>query len=277
MTKLTALLDACVIVPYNLGDTLLRAAASGLYQVYFSERILIEATRNRIERAKNMADSSRFVKQAQSFQDAVMQAFPDAIVEAPQELEKKMTNHPGDRHVLASAIHAQELNEIEIEFIVTRNLKHFQKESLEPYQIKAIHPDDFLIKLCDQNTDEKVYLSINNQASVRKKPPIDTLGMIALLEEEQPQFSTRMLIYAYHDEIVNTCHTILKAGKIHGEERCLFGNTYTICLKSSYLSIIEKDTKRIVLIDDDGTIHGNLRVKDVIIFQEFRSEAASDI
>lgn len=43
-------LDACVLYPMNLRDVLLQAAAEGLYQVYWSQEILDEATRNLIIR-----------------------------------------------------------------------------------------------------------------------------------------------------------------------------------------------------------------------------------
>jgi hypothetical protein len=277
VTRPTALLDACVIVPYSLGDTLIRAAAGGLYQVYFSERILVEATRNREKRGRTPEDRSRLAKKAQTFQAAVERTFPDAMVEAPPHLEAQMTNHPGDRHVLASAVWAKELHGVEIEFIVTGNLKHFPKESLDPYQIRAIHPDDFLLELCERNTDEQVYLSIQDQASKRSKPPVTTLEMIGLLENEQPKFSSRMLMYAYYDEIVETCHTILKAGKMYDSELCLCGNIYRICWADSHLSVIEIYTGRVVLSDDDDLICGDIKVKDVMKFQELRTEAAAEI
>lgn len=44
MTKYSALLDACVLVPISLADTLLRLAEVGLYRPLWSERILDEVT-----------------------------------------------------------------------------------------------------------------------------------------------------------------------------------------------------------------------------------------
>src|SRR5579885_2357699 len=44
-----------------------------------------------------------------------------------------------DRHVLAAAIQGN------ADVIVTFNLRHFPEEALAPYQIEAIHPDDFLL------------------------------------------------------------------------------------------------------------------------------------
>jgi transcriptional regulator with XRE-family HTH domain len=43
MPRYTAVLDACVLVPIALGDTLLRAAEKGLYRPLWSMRILAEA------------------------------------------------------------------------------------------------------------------------------------------------------------------------------------------------------------------------------------------
>jgi predicted nucleic acid-binding protein len=46
------------------------------------------------------------------------------MVEVPEGLAKVMTNHPGDRHVLAAAVTAK------ADIIVTSNLKHFKPKDL---------------------------------------------------------------------------------------------------------------------------------------------------
>ena len=43
MPRYTAVLDACVLVPVALADTLLRVAEKGLYRPLWSDRILGEA------------------------------------------------------------------------------------------------------------------------------------------------------------------------------------------------------------------------------------------
>ncbi|MEH2395247.1 MAG: hypothetical protein V7K21_27550 [Nostoc sp.] len=58
-----------------------------------------------------------------------------------------MTNHPGDRHVLAAAVTAK------ADIIVTSNLKHFQAKDLAGWEIEAQHPDTFLTHLYDLDPD----------------------------------------------------------------------------------------------------------------------------
>ena len=50
---------------------------------------------------------------------------------------------PDDRHVLAAAIKAG------AEVIVTYNLRHFPAVALQPFNVQAQHPDEFLVGLLD--------------------------------------------------------------------------------------------------------------------------------
>ena len=54
-----------------------------------------------------------------------------------------MTNHPKDRHVAAAAVKSG------AKLIVTYNLKDFPFPALSPWEIKAVHPDAFLLSLCN--------------------------------------------------------------------------------------------------------------------------------
>ena len=57
---------------------------------------------------------------------------------------------PDDRHVAAAAIHTR------AEGIITFNLKDFPEESLELFNIKAIHPDEFIMDLMDLNVGKVI-------------------------------------------------------------------------------------------------------------------------
>ncbi|GAA6623704.1 PIN domain-containing protein [Scytonema sp. NUACC26] len=167
MRNFSALLDACVLFPTSLSDTLLTTAYKGLYRVHFSIQIVDEAVRNRVKRGKmNQASADKF-------KAALFDAFPQALVEAPKNLENKVENHPKDRHVLASAVHAK------VDIIVTSNLKHFSESSLLPWDIEAMHPDDFLIYLCDRYGDDVLYDLLTEQISRYKKPPYTYLEFLS--------------------------------------------------------------------------------------------------
>jgi hypothetical protein len=98
MTVDLAVLDACVLFPAALRDTLLRTAEACLYRPRWTDAILDEVRRNLVE-------SGRISKgQAARLIDVMRGAFPSAMVAAYEHLIPFMTNHPKDRHVLAAAV-----------------------------------------------------------------------------------------------------------------------------------------------------------------------------
>lgn len=125
-------LDACVLLPYQLSDTLLRLADARLFEPLWSTEIIDEVERNLI--AKFDVPSARARRRV----DAMRRAFPLAMVDGWEALVPSMTNDPKDRHVLAAATRGS------ADLIVTANLKDFPADALRPYDIEVVHPDDFL-------------------------------------------------------------------------------------------------------------------------------------
>jgi predicted nucleic acid-binding protein len=127
-------LDACVLYPFMIRDVLLEAAASGFYQVYWSEMILDEAVRNLVDDGRMREDNAaRLV--------AVMRrAFPEAQVTDHEHLISAMRNDESDRHVVAAAVKAG------AQVIVTSNTRDFYDL---PAGIEAQGPDEFLSNLFD--------------------------------------------------------------------------------------------------------------------------------
>jgi predicted nucleic acid-binding protein len=127
-----AVLDANVLYPLPLRDTLLRIAETELYDPYWSERILDEVVRNLVHDGRTTGE------QAGRLSAAMRAAFDGAAVpeHAIARLEPAMPNHPNDRHVLAAAVAS------DAQAIVTLNLKHFVPEACEPFAIEPMHPDD---------------------------------------------------------------------------------------------------------------------------------------
>ena len=91
MATFAVTLDACVLVPAALRDTLLYTAAAGLYQPHWSEMILSEVERTLVR--EGMATES----QAASLLDKMRFHFPEAGVSGYEELIPAMGNHPKDR------------------------------------------------------------------------------------------------------------------------------------------------------------------------------------
>ncbi|AGY60444.1 PIN domain-containing protein [Gloeobacter kilaueensis] len=169
-------LDACVLYPLPLRDTLLRAAGAGIYRPHWSLAILEEVTRNLLKRGRlNQL-------QADDLQQALQKAFPQAIVEVPMALIAAMTNHPKDRHVLAAAVR------IGAQVIVTTNIKDFQKEDLQPWDVEAQHPDAFLCHLYHIDPQAMVQ-AVVRQAQALKRPPMSVQELLERLELQVPQFA----------------------------------------------------------------------------------------
>ena len=79
MPRHTAVLDACVLVPIALADTLLRVAEKGLYRPLWSGRILAEAQAATEEIHPGIDAGKRFAQ--------MREAFDDALVSGWEELE----------------------------------------------------------------------------------------------------------------------------------------------------------------------------------------------
>lgn len=113
---------------------------------------------------------------AARFQEMLKTHFPEATVEVPEQVFALMTNHPGDRHVVAAAIVAK------AEVIVTANLDDFPAAALKPWNIEAWHPDDFLVYLNNQFPGKMIEV-IRQQAEDLKNPPLTVPELLDKLEK----------------------------------------------------------------------------------------------
>ena len=132
-----AVLDACVLIPMPLCDTLLRLAEEpSLYRPLWSASILNEVTRNLQKKLGRTPDQCEYRIQA------MRSAFPEAEIAVPQELlgnAFECVPDANDRHVLAAAVCGS------AHVIVTQNVKHFPQDCLQPFDILCHTPDEFLI------------------------------------------------------------------------------------------------------------------------------------
>ena len=112
-------LDACVLIPMPLADTLLRMAeAPRLCLPKWSQAIMDEVTRNLVTKWQMAPEK------AQRREMALRRHFPEAWVDGFETLIGVMTNDPDDRHVLAAAVRSH------AELIVTYNRRHFPTQAV---------------------------------------------------------------------------------------------------------------------------------------------------
>lgn len=268
MEAVSVIVDSCVIFPMPLCDTLLRAAETDLYIVHFSQEILDGATRNLVKNGK-MTDAK-----AARFQTMIKNTFPEAMVEVPPSLVEAMTNHPGDRHVLAAAIIAN------AKIIVTDNLKHFPKKALEPYGIEVQHPDVFLNQLFD-NDPESIVEVIRQQAEELKKPPLTVAELIDKLEKNNrvSEFVSKVRLYEYGDLVIDTAKkalTVLGTPAAEGG-RSYEGDRYRLWMKGQTLTITAKDSRGEILRVQNVKIEGNISSEDITLFQTFAKRLEQEL
>lgn len=127
-----------MLFPAYLCDTLLTQADARTYRPVWSRGVLEELG------LVLLRDTSMTAGQVERRLGQMRQAFPDAEVEGYDHLIEGMTTaDPEGRHVLAAAVRAN------VEVLVTFNLSDFPDSALEPYDITAVHPDDFLLDQLD--------------------------------------------------------------------------------------------------------------------------------
>lgn len=141
----SALLDANVLVPNLVRDTLLRIAEAGFYRPLWSAEILAE-TRRTILRIAPGADP-KAVDRTLALMDAT---FMDARVTGYEPFIPAMTNNAKDRHVLAAAVVGR------ADAIVSADRRGFPAESCDRFGIEALTPDTFLINQYDLDPEAVV-------------------------------------------------------------------------------------------------------------------------
>lgn len=179
-----ALLDANVLIPLEPRDTLHRAVERKAFRVHWTEHILSETERNLVAKMLRGDEATRIVRAAWTLAD-MRSSFPDAIIEGYEYAATLMTNAPEDRHVAAAAYHAN------VPVIVPLNLWHFRPAPLAPFDLRAVHPDGFLLTLFDASPDVFVAI-LHEQVATRTRPqqtPDDVLNAVAHLT---PRFAAAL-------------------------------------------------------------------------------------
>lgn len=162
--------DANVLFPLTLRDTVLRAAAAGFYQLRWSKDILDEIERNLVSAGTMPADK------AARLRTTMEKYFPEALVTGYEPLVAAMRNDTKDRHVVAAAVKAG------AQVVTTANLKDFTPL---PGGIEAQSPDEFLCNLFDLDPDAFTEM-LREQAADLQKPPVSFNELLERLARAVP-------------------------------------------------------------------------------------------
>ncbi len=182
MSSFVVVLDACVLFPAPLRDIFLRAASADLYRMQWTNDILEEVQRNLV------SDLHVPEEKAQRLIDTMRKYFPEALVTEHTPLISAMPNDPKDRHVLAAAVVCR------AQVIVTYNLRHFSREVLAPFEIKAQSPDEFLTHLFYLDPERMVEI-IAEQAEDLHNPPHTVQEVLNILAYHTPKFANLVASY----------------------------------------------------------------------------------
>ncbi len=264
MSRISAVLDSCVLYPFYVRDTLLCAAEAGLYQPIWSEKIFSDATSNLVK------DGRMSLEKAANFENKIKKAFPEAMVNPPDELVQIMTNSPEDRHVMACAVFG------EAEIIVTDNLKDFPAKDIDLWNKKAISADDFLTYLYELFPDQMVAV-VHRQAKAKTKPPTTISELLDILNKSTSNFANNI---RYHEKKWEVAEAIQKVLHIFGREssdgrKYLEGNQYRIWIDKQSVGITSKNCGRDILRICGKQASSYLALKDMVVFEEFIKEVES--
>ena len=176
------LYDACVLYSAPLRDLLVRLANTGVVRARWSATILEECFRNILANRPELKPEA-----LARTRELMTRAVPDCMVTGFEELiDGLVLPDRDDRHVLAAAIRAG------AQAIVTFNLDDFPAARLDPYNIEAKHPDDFVLDTIDLSPGA-VASVIAEQAAALKNPRRSVADLLDTLREQGLVRSVAML------------------------------------------------------------------------------------
>jgi predicted nucleic acid-binding protein len=159
--KPIAVIDACLIYPAGMRNTLMWLAWHKIYYPKWSEDIHREWMGHL---AKDRPDLTE--KDLSHIKTEMDTNLHGNVRDYEHLIEQLTLPDPKDRHVLAVAIKSN------AGFIVTENMKDFPSNTLTEYGVKAIRPDNFIMELVAIDK-EKCLESFRTQLSKMQKPPME--------------------------------------------------------------------------------------------------------
>ena len=171
--RYTAVLDACVLYPLAIADSLISIAVTGLFAAKWTTKIEEEWI-NALEKNRPDLVGKLFVRR-----DSMREAVPDW--EISESAWSTLTEclelpDPSDIHVLAAAIagHA--------DCIVTRNHQDFPAKIMTMHGIDVLDPDQFIVNQWDLE-HVPVMVAFKAMRARRRKPTESAEDFASTLEK----------------------------------------------------------------------------------------------
>ncbi len=168
----TLFLDACVFYPAQTRDLFVRLALKDLVRLKWSRRVQEEWLAAILRERPELSPTQKLRLESTPTRLQEVLAFQEPLVEGYENnVAQIVLPDPEDAHVVAAAFHAG------AEAILTFNLKDFPPNALEPWELQAVHPDMFLLELCEllirqAGVPDLVLEAIREIRNSLKNPPI---------------------------------------------------------------------------------------------------------
>lgn len=176
-THFTVVYDACVLYPAPLRDLLMRLALTDVFRARWTNQIHDEwiesVLRDRPDISRAALEKTRTLMNS-NVRDCLVTGheYLIAAIDLPD---------PGDRHVVAAAIHCG------ADMIITANTKDFPNEKLTPYNLEAQHPDDFIYSQFDLWPASVVQAAADQRRALKNPPKSVDDFLDCLLKQGLPQ------------------------------------------------------------------------------------------
>lgn len=181
-SNFTVVYDACVMYPAPLRSFLMYLALTDMFRARWSDMIHDEWIRNLLANRPDLTQ-----EQLTRTKDLMNANVRGCLVSGFEPLiEAVELPDPDDRHVVAAAIHTR------AEAIVTFNLKDFPDRTLEKFNLKAIHPDEFIMDLMDLHIGTVIEAARTHRQSLKNPSFTADAYLDCLLKQQLPQSVSRL-------------------------------------------------------------------------------------
>jgi len=171
--KPVAVLDACVLYPGLLRGLLVLLTKESLFHARWTDQIHDEWI-SALLRDRPYLDPERLAWDRARIDGDVEGGLISGF---EHWIRSVKLPDPDDRHVVAAAIHVNAI------WIVTFNLRDFPAENLLQWNLKAIHPDKFMLLLLQLSPEKTISIIAKHRRSLTR-PPGNREEYLDMLEKQ---------------------------------------------------------------------------------------------